>query len=142
MKINAKRINPRAELPQYMTQGSSGMDVSASIDRPVILWPSKREMIPSGWSFEIPVGYEIQVRSRSGLALRNGITCFPGTIDSDYRGEVGVVLVNLSDEPFTVQPGMRIAQFVCSRVERVEILVSDQLTETSRGVGGFGHTGT
>lgn len=131
------------DLPSYATQGAAGMDLRASLDEPVTIKPLGRALIPTGLFMEIPEGYEVQVRPRSGLAYKHGITVLntPGTIDCDYRGEVGVILVNLSDEPFTVQHGERIAQMVVAKYEKVELTVAEMLTETDRGSGGFGSTG-
>ncbi len=133
------------DLPAYETSGSAGMDLRAAVpaDRPLLLLPGKRALVPSGLIFEIPAGYEAQIRPRSGLALKNGITCLntPGTIDSDYRGEVKVILINLGDDDFYVERGMRIAQVVLSPVVQLEIEERQHADETSRGSGGFGSTG-
>ncbi len=130
-------------LPAYMTRGSAGMDLFAANREPVVLPPGGRALIPTGLRLEIPEGYEGQVRPRSGPAVRAGVTVLnsPGTIDSDYRGEVRVLLVNLGDEPFTVNRGDRVAQLVISPVCRAELEPVDTLGETSRGRRGFGHTG-
>ena len=130
-------------LPQYATAGASGMDIRADIAAAVTLQPLERNLIPTGLYIELPDGYEAQVRPRSGLAIRHGITCLnsPGTVDADYRGEIKVILVNLSAEPYAVQPGDRIAQMVIQRVEQAEWFVVDNIAITSRGEGGFGHTG-
>lgn len=140
---------PHAEglaLPAYETAGAAGMDLRAAVpaDRPLILLPGRRAPVPTGLVLEIPDGFEGQVRPRSGLALRNGITCLntPGTIDSDYRGEVKVLLVNLGDEDFAVERGMRIAQLVLAPVARLGIEERSRAGETARGSGGFGSTGT
>ena len=133
------------ELPAYQTQGSAGMDVRAAVpeDAPVLLAPGQRAMIPTGIAMAVPPGFECQVRPRSGLAVKHGISCVntPGTIDSDYRGEVHVVLVNLGQEPFEVRRGERIAQLVIARYERVTVAPVDALDDTDRGAGGFGSTG-
>jgi len=131
-------------LPAYQTEGSAGMDLCAAIEKPVTLAPGERRLIPTGLSLEIPAGYEGQVRPRSGLALKHGIGMVnaPGTIDSDYRGPVGVLLVNLGSEPFTIQPLSRIAQLVVARVERAEVELVTALSESERGAGGFGSTGS
>lgn len=131
-------------LPQYATMASAGMDVRASLESPVVLAPLQRAMIPTGLFLEIPVGYEVQVRPRSGLAAKKGITVLntPGTIDADYRGEVNVILVNLSDQPFTVEPGERIAQLVLAKHEKIDWEEVEELGTTERGEGGFGSTGT
>ena len=131
-------------LPQYATEQSAGMDLRANIDEPVVLRPLERRLIPTGLHVALPPGYEAQVRPRSGLALKHGITVLntPGTIDADYRGEIGVVLVNLSNDPFTVEPGERIAQMVIAKHEHADFIVVEELDETERGAGGYGHTGT
>lgn len=130
-------------LPRYETEQSAGMDLRAAVDEPVVLRPGERKLVPTGLQIALPVGHEGQVRPRSGLAARNGITVLnsPGTIDADYRGEVKVILVNLGDEPFEIRRGERIAQLVVARHERVEWSEADELEETVRGAGGFGHTG-
>jgi len=132
------------DLPHYATADSAGADILAAVDADVTLAPGERAMIPGGFAMRLPPGYEAQVRPRSGLAARNGITCLntPGTIDADYRGEVKVILINLGHEPFTVHRGMRIAQMVIAPVTRGEWLPVDDLDETARGEGGFGSTGT
>ncbi|HEX8570593.1 MAG TPA: dUTP diphosphatase [Caulobacteraceae bacterium] len=133
------------DLPAYQTEGSAGMDVRAAVpeDAPVLLAPGQRAMIPTGIAMAVPPGFECQVRPRSGLAVKHGISCVntPGTIDSDYRGEVHVVLVNLGQEPFEVRRGERIAQLVIARYERVAVSPVESLDETGRGAGGFGSTG-
>ncbi|MEP6927221.1 MAG: dUTP diphosphatase [Ginsengibacter sp.] len=131
-------------LPEYATAGSAGMDIRASLQIPVILQPLERAMICTGLYFEIPYGYEAQMRPRSGLAIKHGITCLnsPGTIDSDYRGELKVILINLSNQEKTISNGERIAQVVISKVERALLQPVQQLQESLRGEGGFGHTGT
>ncbi len=133
----------RHALPQYETPLSAGMDLRANIEAPIVLPPLGRCLVPTGLFIALPPGYEAQVRPRSGLALKKGIGLLnsPGTIDADYRGEVGVILVNLSDEAFTVNDGDRIAQLVVARHETVEWLPVETLDETERGSGGFGHTG-
>lgn len=130
-------------LPEYATIGSAGMDLKANISEPVVLKPLKRELIPTGLYMQIPTGHEVQIRPRSGLACKYGITVAnaPGTIDSDYRGEVKVCLINLSDTPFIVNPGERIAQAVLNKIEKIEWNEVAELDETERGEGGFGHTG-
>lgn len=134
------------DLPSYETSGSAGMDLRAAVpeDRPLLLLPGKRALVPSGLIFEIPAGFEAQIRPRSGLALKHGITCLntPGTIDSDYRGEVKVILVNLGDDDFYVERGMRIAQVVLAPVVQLNVEERQHASETSRGSGGFGSTGT
>ena len=135
--------NSTNDLPHYATPGSAGMDVRANLSDTVELAPLERRLIPTGIFVEIPYGYEIQVRPRSGLALKNGITCLnsPGTIDSDYRGEINVLLINLSNQPFIINNNDRIAQLVVAKVERAEMILVQQLNETERNAGGFGHTG-
>lgn len=130
-------------LPDYATPAAAGMDLRACLDTPVVLHPGERRLIPTGLSLELPEGYEAQVRPRSGLALRHGVTVLnaPGTVDADYRGEVGVLLIHLGDEPFTIQDGERIAQMVVARHEKVEWESADELTDTERGAGGYGHSG-
>lgn len=130
-------------LPAYATVASAGMDLRANLDAPVVLEPLQRALVPTGLFMAIPEGYEAQVRPRSGLAIKKGITVLnsPGTIDADYRGEVCVILVNLSNEPFTITDGERIAQMVIARHQKVEWEPVEVLGETQRGVGGFGHTG-
>ena len=137
--INTSQNN----LPVYETLSSAGMDVRAALTEAVTLQPLERKLIPTGLFLEIPHGYEVQVRPRSGLAYKNGVTVLnaPGTIDADYRGEVGVLLVNLSNEPFTIASGDRIAQLVVAKVEQIEWKPTSQLSETERGEGGFGSTG-
>jgi dUTP pyrophosphatase len=133
------------ELPAYETTGAAGMDLRAAVetDAPLTLAPGKRALVPTGFVFEIPHGYEGQIRPRSGLAFKNGITCLntPGTVDSDYRGEVNVLLANLGDEPFVIERGMRIAQMVIAPVTQVTVREATETSETSRGAGGFGSTG-
>jgi len=130
-------------LPSYATELSAGMDLRASLDAPVTLGPLQRALVPTGLYIALPPGFEAQVRPRSGLAAKHGITVLntPGTIDADYRGEIKVILVNLSDTPFDIVPGERIAQMVIARHERVEWEETDSLDETARGAGGFGSTG-
>ncbi len=130
-------------LPAYETEHSAGMDLRAFTAEPVTLSPLERKLIPTGLFIELPVGYEAQVRPRSGLALKHGITVLnsPGTIDADYRGEIGVILVNLSDTAFTVNDGDRIAQMVIGRHEKAELIEAQEINTTNRGAGGFGHSG-
>lgn len=130
-------------LPKYQTSGSAGMDVRAFLEEPIVLKPLERKLIPTGLFFEIPQGFEMQVRPRSGLAYKKGVTVLnsPGTIDADYRGEVGVLLVNLSKEEFTVESGERIAQLIIAKHEAPELIEVNELTDTERGAGGFGSTG-
>ena len=130
-------------LPQYATAQSAGMDLRANIDEPIVLRPMERRLIPTGLFIALPEGYEAQVRPRSGLALKHGLTVLnaPGTIDADYRGEIGVVLINLSQEDFVINDGERIAQMVIARYEQADFQVVEELDETERGAGGYGHTG-
>jgi dUTP pyrophosphatase len=132
------------ELPSYATPLSAGMDLRANLDEPMVLEPLQRALVPTGLYMALPEGYEAQVRPRSGLAIKKGVTVLnsPGTIDADYRGEVCVILVNLSNEPFTILDGERIAQMVVARYEKVEWDEVETLDETQRGAGGFGSTGT
>jgi len=142
--MKVKVINKsKHELPAYATIQSAGMDLRANLDEPVTLHPLERRLIPTGIYIGLPIGYEAQVRPRSGLALKHGITVCntPGTVDADYRGEIGVVLINLSNEDFVVNDGERIAQMVIAKHERAEWDVVDVLDETERGMGGYGHTG-
>ena len=144
MYMHVKVINKGHQpLPQYATSLSAGMDLRANLEAPVTLKPMERRLIPTGLYIALPEGYEAQVRPRSGLALKKGITVLnaPGTVDADYRGEVGVLLINLSQEDFVVNDGERIAQMVIARHEQVEFLPVDVLDETERGAGGYGHTG-
>jgi dUTP pyrophosphatase len=140
IKIVNTSDNP---IPEYATEGSAGLDLRASVSQPVVLQPMERKMIPTGLFLEIPEGYEVQVRPRSGMAIKHGITCLnsPGTVDSDYRGEIKIILINLSSEPHIIHTGDRIAQMVVAKVEKAILKTTDQLQSTARGEGGFGHTG-
>jgi dUTP pyrophosphatase len=131
-------------LPDYATPGSAGLDLRAHLPEPKVLQPGERVLIPTGLSLALPNGFEAQVRPRSGLALKHGITVLnsPGTVDADYRGDVGVILINLGAEPFTIEPGDRVAQLVIAAYAQVEWTPVEVLPETERGSGGFGHTGT
>lgn len=143
-KLIVKIINRSANpLPSYATEGSSGMDLRAAIEENLTLQPFERMLVPTGLFIELPVGYEAQVRPRSGLAVKHGITCLnsPGTVDADYRGELKVVLINLSTGLQTIHPGDRIAQMVIQKVEKVTLAQVNELNFTVRGEGGFGHTG-
>ncbi len=143
--IKVKIINRSGnELPAYETPHSAGMDVRACLDEPVTIAPLERALIPTGLRIQLPVGYECQMRPRSGLALKKGISLVntPGTVDSDYRGEIGAIVINLSNEPYTITDGERICQMVITRHSRVEWEPAKELDETKRGDGGFGHTGT
>lgn len=130
-------------MPRYESEQAAGMDIRCNIAEPVVLQPLERKLLPTGLYIELPVGYEAQIRPRSGLALKRGLTVLntPGTIDADYRGEVGVILINLSNEPQTIEPGERICQMVIAHHEHADIQAVDILSETERGAGGFGHTG-
>ncbi|GGB24518.1 dUTP diphosphatase [Puia dinghuensis] len=143
-KIKVKIINqsPNA-LPEYATEGSAGMDLRAHLDAPLVLQPLERNLVPTGLFIELPQGYEAQIRPRSGMAIKQGITCLntPGTIDSDYRGEIKVILINLSQEAQTLHPGDRIAQMVVSPVVQIGWENVETISETARNAGGFGHTG-
>lgn len=144
MKLQVRIINKGSQpLPEYATSQSAGLDLRANIDTPVTLNPLERKLIPTGLHIALPVGYEAQIRPRSGLALKHGITVLnsPGTIDADYRGELMTLLINLSNEPFIINPGERIAQMVVARHEQVEFLPVEVLDDTERGAGGYGHTG-
>ena len=142
MKIRIVNKSPHP-LPAYETEHSAGMDLRAFTGGPVTLKPLERKLIPTGLFMELPVGFEAQVRPRSGLAVKHGITVLnsPGTIDADYRGEVGVILINLSDTSFTVNDGDRIAQMIISHHEKAELTETEEINNTNRGAGGFGHSG-
>ena len=143
--MEVKIVNhSRNPLPEYSTPFSAGMDLRASLEEPVTLKPLQRELIPTGLYIELPEGYEAQIRPRSGLALKKGISVVntPGTIDADYRGEIGIILINLSGEEFVVENGERICQMVINKVESIRWSQVDSLEESERGKGGFGHTGT
>ncbi len=142
--MHIKVINSsRYDLPSYATTGSSGLDIKANNELPLVVNSLERCLVPTGLFLEIPEGYEAQVRPRSGLAAKHGISVLnsPGTIDADYRGEIKVILVNLSHEPFTIEPGERIAQLVFSKVEQITWVDVNNISATDRGEGGFGHTG-
>lgn len=142
MQVNIinKSSNP---LPHYATAGSSGMDLRADISEEIVLKPLERTLVPTGLFIELPHGFEAQIRPRSGLAIKQGVTCLntPGTIDADYRGEIKVILINLSNEAQTIRPADRIAQMVIQKVEMIEWNEVNNINETGRGAGGFGHTG-
>lgn len=142
--MKVKVINrSKHDLPKYETEASAGIDLRANLSGPFSLQPLERTLVQTGIYLEIPVGYEAQVRPRSGLALKKGVTVLntPGTIDADYRGEVGVILVNISNQPFVINDGERIAQLVFAKVEQAEFLEVEELSSTERGAGGFGSTG-
>lgn len=140
VKIINKSNNP---LPRYESEQAAGMDIRCHIAQPITLQPLERKLLPTGLYIELPVGYEAQIRPRSGLALKRGLTVLntPGTIDADYRGEIGVILINLSNEPQTIEPGERICQMVITKHEQPELLTVEVLGTTERGAGGFGHSG-
>ena len=143
-KVEVKVVREKGvELPKYETKGSAGLDVRANIKEPITLKSLERILIPTGLKVAIPEGYEIQVRPRSGLAIKHGITMLntPGTVDSDYRGELKVIVVNLSNEAYTIEPNERIGQFVLNKIEQIEFIEVEELESTERGEGGFGHTG-
>lgn len=140
VKIINKSNNP---LPRYESQQAAGMDIRCNINEPIILQPLERKLIPTGLFIELPVGYEAQIRPRSGLALKRGLTVLntPGTIDADYRGEIGVILINMSNQPQTIEPAERICQMVIAKHEQPTLTQVEILGETERGTGGFGHSG-
>lgn len=144
MEFKVKRLHDHARLPSYQSEHAAAMDLHAALDEPLTLGSLERAVVPTGIAISLPAGYEAQVRARSGLAAAHGITMANGigTIDADYRGEVGVILINLGKDPFIVEPGMRIAQLVIARYEKVVWREVDELDETTRGRGGFGSTGT
>lgn len=142
MKIEVKKLDEAAELPQRFSEHAAGYDIRACIKEPMIIEPNKLVLVPTGLSIAIETGYEVQIRPRSGLALKNqiGVLNSPGTIDSDYRGEVKVILFNFGSEPFEITNGMRIAQMVVAKYESPDWVIVDKLSDTVRGIGGFGHT--
>ena len=141
MKI--KKLHPEAIIPKYMTEHAAGMDLCTVIEEPVTLQPGERTLLPTGLAMEIPPGYEGQVRPRSGLALKKGIALVnsPGTIDADYRGEIGIIIINHGHEPVEIMPGDRVAQLIIAPVTRATLVEVEDLAETARNAGGFGHTG-
>ena len=143
-KIQIKKLSTEVLTPKYETSGSSGMDIAAYIRQDIIINPGEKALIPTGFSLSVPQGYEVQIRPRSGLAAKKGVTVLntPGTIDSDYRGEIKVILINLSKDIFYVKSGERIAQMVVCPIVQVSIEEVKELSETNRGIGGFGSTGT
>ena len=143
MKVLIKKLSEKAIIPEYKTSGSSGFDISACLDEKIILAPQSVAMVKTGLSIELPEGFEAQVRSRSGLSLKNGVFVLnsPGTIDNDYRGELCVILANFSTETFEIEHGMRIAQVIVAKYEQFPLEIVQELTETQRGSGGFGSTG-
>jgi len=143
LKLKVKKLSHCKGLPEYKSEFASGMDLIASTEKPITLAPLERTLVPTGIQIELPHGYEAQIRARSGLSIKHGITLINcvGTIDEDYRGEVCVGLVNLSKEDYTINPGERIAQMIIAKVEKVSLELSDELSETVRAAGGFGSTG-
>jgi dUTP pyrophosphatase len=143
MEIKVKKLNEKATLPSYQTEHAAAMDVQACLDEPMVLQPLERAMVPTGLAFELPEGHEMQVRARSGLSIKHGIAMVNGvgTIDADYRGELNILVINLGQEAFTIEPGMRIAQLLIAKYERIAWNEAETLTETGRGAGGFGSTG-
>jgi dUTP pyrophosphatase len=141
--LQVRRLRPSAVAPVYMSEGAAGMDLTAALDEEIVLSPGERALVPTGLALAVPPGHEAQVRPRSGLALQNGVTCLntPGTIDSDYRGEVKVLLVNLGEQRFVIENGMRIAQLIVAPVTRVAVVEVFELPASARGSGGFGSTG-
>lgn len=143
VKIRLMRPEKHLNPPRYMTSHAAGMDLHADLDEDLVLLPGHRQLIPTGIAISLPEGFEAQIRPRSGLALRHGIALVnsPGTIDPDYRGEIGVIVINHGNEPFTVSPGERIAQMVFATFARAQLVQVEELDQTLRGEGGFGHTG-
>ena len=143
IKVQQRPHHKGLELPAYQSTGAAGMDLAAAVDADIILAPGDRDLIPTGLAIELPPGYEAQVRPRSGMAIKNGVTVLnsPGTIDSDYRGEIKVILINHGVEPFTISRGMRIAQMVIAPVIQAQLVLSEDLNDSERGAGGFGHSG-
>jgi dUTP pyrophosphatase len=143
MILKVKKLKENAEIPRYMSEFASGMDVFACLDKPVALKPLARALIPTGIALSIPAGYEVQIRPRSGLAIKHGITLVnsPGTIDADYRGEIKIIMINLGNEDFEIKHGDRIAQMVINKVEKLKTEEVETLDKTDRGEGGFGSTG-
>jgi dUTP pyrophosphatase len=141
--IQIKKLHPQAIVPKYMTELAAGMDICALPEKSICLNPGERCLVPTGLAMAIPAGYEVQVRPRSGLAIKHGISLVnsPGTIDADYRGEIGIIVINHGQEPFFINQGERIAQLVVAKVDQAVLSEVDELSNTSRGAGGFGHTG-
>lgn len=141
--IEVKKLNPKARMPRYMTEWAAGMDIHAEPSELIVLAPGQRCLVPTGLAVAIPPGFEIQVRPRSGLALKQGISLVntPGTIDADYRGEIGIIVINHGDQDFCIASGDRIAQLVVAPVVQATLIEVDELDQTTRGAGGFGHTG-
>jgi dUTP pyrophosphatase len=143
MEVKVKKLREKATLPEYQTDQAAAMDVHACLDEPMTVEPMERFMVPTGLAFEIPEGYEMQIRARSGLSIKHGITMVNGvgTIDADYRGELNILMINLSKETFIIEPDMRVAQLLISKFEKVSWQLAEALSETTRGAGGFGSTG-
>jgi len=143
MEVKVKKLRENAVIPEYQTDQAAAMDIHACLDAPMVVEPLERFMVPTGLAFELPEGYEMQVRARSGLSIKHGITMVNGvgTIDADYRGELNALMINLSKESFTIEPGMRVAQILVTKFEKVAWQLTESLSETSRGTGGFGSTG-
>ncbi len=143
IQIKVKKLHPNALVPVYMTEHAAGMDLCTVVDEPVVLAPGERALLPTGLAMEIPAGYEGQVRPRSGLALKKGIALVnsPGTIDADYRGEIGIIIINHGSEPVEFMPGDRVAQLIIAPVTRAALIEVEDLNDTGRNSGGFGHTG-
>ena len=143
MKVKIKKLRNDIELPQYHTVDSAGVDLAAAIDEPIVLKPLDRKLIPTGIALEIPKDYEIQIRARSGMSLKHGITAANGvgTVDADFRGEICAILINLSNKDFTIEPGMRVAQMVLSKYEKIEWDEKNEINDTDRGKSGYGSTG-
>ncbi len=143
MQIKISKLRPSAILPDYQSAHAAGLDIHACLDAPLTLQPMERVMVPTGLAAEVPPGFEMQIRARSGLSIKHGITMVNGvgTIDADYRGEIGVLVINLGQEPFVIDPGMRIAQMVIAKYEKISWLEVGALSQTDRGAGGFGSTG-
>ena len=143
IEVKVKKLHPNAIVPRYMTEHAAGMDLCTVADEPIVLEPGERTLLPTGLAMEIPPGYEGQVRPRSGLALKKGITLVnsPGTIDADYRGEIGIIIINHGNEAVEIMPGDRVAQLIVAPVTRAALIEVEGLNDTGRNSGGFGHTG-
>jgi len=143
IEVKVKKLHPQAIVPLYMTEHAAGMDLCTVVDEPFVLAPGERTLLPTGLAMEIPPGYEGQVRPRSGLALKKGLALVnsPGTIDADYRGEIGIIIINHGDEPVEIMPGDRVAQLIIAPVTRAVLVEVDGLNDSGRNSGGFGHTG-
>lgn len=143
MEVNVKKLREDAVLPEYQTDQAAAMDIHACLDAPMTVEPMERFMVPTGLAFELPEGYEMQIRARSGLSIKHGITMVNGvgTIDADYRGELNVLMINLGNEPFVIEPGMRVAQMLITKFEKIAWKTVETLSETERGHGGLGSTG-